>query len=346
MILKVSKRLIGAFVLGIALLTSTLFSQGVGVSAATERYLGVDWSVYQGANGIVGPNDKFAIVQIGGTYGGKLSTQSTYSSQVASAKKQGLRAHTYIWYQVGSSQSIAKSALDYFLPKVQTPKGSIVALDYESGASSSKTANTSAILYGMNRIKAAGYTPMLYSGQAYLNAHVNASSVIAKYPDSLWVARYPDYAVRNTPNYNYFPSMDGVGIWQYTSTQIAGGLDGNVDLVGITLNGYKSTSTATPTVTPAKPVATTGAGAKLGTAHINYPSSYGIQIWTKAGKKVVYNATDAKAAGKKVGDAKKLPGQSNWKVFNSTYKANGTTYYCLGGDQYIDAAYVTFTPAK
>ncbi len=332
--------------MGIALITGALFNQSSGVSAATERYLGVDWAVYQGPNGIVGPNDKFAIVQIGGTYGGKLSTQSTYSSQVASAKKQGLRAHTYIWYQVGSSQATAKAALDYFLPKVQTPKGSIVALDYESGASSSKTANTSAILYGMNRIKAAGYTPMLYSGQSYLNTHINSASIIKSYPNSLWVAKYPDYAVRNTPDYNYFPSMDGVGIWQYTSTQIAGGLDGNVDLVGITLNGYKSTSTAAPKATAAKPVAaatTSGAGAKLGTAHINYPSSYGIQIWTKSGKAVTYNATDAKAAGKKVGDAKKLPGQSNWKVFNSTYHQNGTTYYCLGGDQYIDAAYVTFT---
>ena len=40
--------------------------------------------------------------------------------------------------------------------------------------------------------------------------------------------------VTPSPLYNYFPSMDGIAIWQFTSTYIAGGLDGNVDLAGIT----------------------------------------------------------------------------------------------------------------
>ncbi|WDF82839.1 KxYKxGKxW signal peptide domain-containing protein [Lacticaseibacillus pabuli] len=83
----------------------------------------------------------------------------------------------------------------------------------------------------------------------------------------------------------------------------------------------------------------------LGTVHVNYNKHYGIQIWTKEGKAVPYNSVDAKAAGKKVGTAKKLQGQSNWKVFNK-YTDHGTTYYGLGGDQYIDASYVTFKAAK
>lgn len=41
--------------------------------------------------------------------------------------------------------------------------------------------------------------------------------------------------------YNYFPSTDGIAIWQFTSTYIAGGLDGNVDLTGIMDNGYTDT---------------------------------------------------------------------------------------------------------
>lgn len=83
----------------------------------------------------------------------------------------------------------------------------------------------------------------------------------------------------------------------------------------------------------------------LGTVHVNYNKHYGIQIWTKEGKAVLYNAADAKAAGKKVGSAKKLPGQSSWKVY-SKYTKNGKTYYGLGGDQYIEASYVTFKAAK
>ncbi|WP_155287707.1 SLAP domain-containing protein [Lacticaseibacillus zhaodongensis] len=82
---------------------------------------------------------------------------------------------------------------------------------------------------------------------------------------------------------------------------------------------------------------------RMGTIHVNYPAGYGIQIWTKSGKPVKYNAVEAKKTHHKVGSAKKLMGQTNWKVFTNTYKANGTTYYNLGGDQYIDANYVSLT---
>lgn len=251
--MKVSKKILGTVVLGVALAAGTAYAAHTDVNAATT-YLGVDWAKYQGNNGVYGPNDEFAIAQIGGTYNGTINTQSTYASQVTAAGKRGLRAHTYIWYQVGSSTSVAKGALDYFLPRVKTPKGSIVALDYESGATGSKSANTNAIIYGMNRIKAAGYTPMLYSGQVYLNTHVDMKAVLAKYPNSLWVARYADYAVRNKPNFNYFPSMDGVAIWQYTSMQVAGGLDGNVDLTGITFNGYRKGGSTAPSSSSAPKV--------------------------------------------------------------------------------------------
>ena len=82
---------------------------------------------------------------------------------MASAIAQGKRAHTYIWYDTWGNMDIAKTTMDYFLPRIQTPKNSIVALDFEHGASSDVNANTETILYGMRRIKQAGYTPMYYS---------------------------------------------------------------------------------------------------------------------------------------------------------------------------------------
>ncbi|WP_155286813.1 SLAP domain-containing protein [Lacticaseibacillus zhaodongensis] len=69
---------------------------------------------------------------------------------------------------------------------------------------------------------------------------------------------------------------------------------------------------------------------KYGTAHVNYNRHYGIQIWTarhQIGKNLY-------------GSAKKLPGQTNWKVYGKA-TIDGNTYYNLGGDQYIDAHYVT-----
>ena len=226
------KRLLAGAVLGASLLLQSTAYAAVGDQ-------GVDWSRYQGQNGIFGyGRDKFAICQIGGVNGGGMYGQTTYETQVASAIAQGKRAHTYIWYQVGGNAALGEQVLNTFLPQVQTPKGSIVALDYESGASADKQANTNAILHGMRMIKAAGYTPMYYSYKPYTVANVYADQIIREFPNSLWMAAYPNYAVTPAPNYNVFPSMDGVAIYQFTSTYIAGGLDGNVDLTGITDNGY------------------------------------------------------------------------------------------------------------
>lgn len=237
-----------------ALLSTSLLLQSTAYAAVGDQ--GVDWSRYQGQNGIFGyGHDKFAICQIGGVNGGGMYGQTTYETQVASAIAQGKRAHTYIWYQVGGNASLGEQVLNTFLPQVQTPKGSIVALDYESGASADKQANTNAILHGMRMIKAAGYTPMYYSYKPYTVANVYVDQIIREFPNSLWMAAYPNYAVTPAPNYNVFPSMDGVAIYQFTSTYIAGGLDGNVDLTGITDNGYTkhdNPKTNTPAISQGK----------------------------------------------------------------------------------------------
>ena len=212
---------------------------------------GVDWAIYQGDQGRFGyAHDKFAIAQIGGYNANGIYEQRTYKTQVASAIAQGKRAHTYIWYDTYGNMDIAKHTMDYFLPKIQTPKGSIVALDFEHGASSDRNANTETILYGMRRIKQAGYTPMYYSYKPFTLQYVDYQQIIKEFPNSLWIAGYPSYNVTPEPLYNYFPSMDGVAIWQFTSTYIAGGLDGNVDLTGITDNGYTN-SDKPQTETPA-----------------------------------------------------------------------------------------------
>ncbi|WP_275527670.1 GH25 family lysozyme, partial [Oenococcus oeni] len=118
---------------------------------------GVDLSHYQTSTAEFGQaSDKFAIIQLGGYYDGYFSPQSTYATQVASTIAQGKRAHTYIYAQF-SSNAQADEMLNYYLPKVQTPKGSIVALDVESG-----NPNTASVKYALDKIQAAGYTAVLY----------------------------------------------------------------------------------------------------------------------------------------------------------------------------------------
>ncbi len=124
-------------------------------------------------------------------------------TQVASAIAQGKRAHTYIWYDTWGNMDIAKTTMDYFLPRIQTPKNSIVALDFEHGALASvpdgyggyvssdaekKQQIQRQFLYGMRRIKQAGYTPMYYSYKPFTLNHVNYQQIIKEFPNSLWIA--------------------------------------------------------------------------------------------------------------------------------------------------------------
>ena len=207
---------------------------------------GVDWAVYQGDQGQFGyAHDKFSISQIGGYNGVGIYWQSTYASQVQSSIAQGKRAHTYIWYQSVTNTTLAKNILDTMLAQVQTPKGSIVALDVEDGV-----ANTDVILWSLQYIKDRGYTPLLYGYKHFLTNNLDLKRISDKF--GLWLGEYPDYNVTPVPNYNYFPSWDNIQIFQFTSTYVAGGLDGNIDLSGVTDNGYKNGNATKPvTETPA-----------------------------------------------------------------------------------------------
>lgn len=289
----------------LALLTALIAGVSLAIhkpQTASAATYGVDWAKYQGYSGKFGySRDSFVVSQIGGTYGGTLVKQSTYNSQVASAKANGKKVHTYIWYGVGGSTYNGQKGLNYFLPRVKTPKGSIVALDYEAGASGSKQNNTNAILAGMRQIKAAGYTPMLYSYKPYLNSYVYTSQVTKAFPNSLWVAAYANYRVTSTPNYSNFPSMNGIAIWQFTSMYRAGGLDGNVDLLGITNSGYGKASVKTSS----KPTITLSANTNLRTG-----------------------------AGTRYKVLRVLKKGSSWKYF-ATKQANGYTWYNLGGSQWV-----------
>ncbi|MGT4665888.1 LysM peptidoglycan-binding domain-containing protein [Enterococcus hirae] len=268
-----------------------LFLLPINVFAA-KGDRGVDWAIYQGDQGRFGyAHDKFAIAQIGGYNANGIYEQRTYKTQVASAIAQGKRAHTYIWYDTYGNMDIAKHTMDYFLPKIQTPKGSIVALDFEHGASSDRNANTETILYGMRRIKQAGYTPMYYSYKPFTLQYVDYQRIIKEFPNSLWIAGYPSYNVTPEPLYNYFPSMDGVAIWQFTSTYIAGGLDGNVDLTGITDNGYTNSDkpqTDTPAINAGEETSETpksqikvGDTVKVNFSAKNWATGEAIPQWVK-----------------------------------------------------------------
>lgn len=225
--------------LTVAIAAVFFVAAGGSVSHAAVGDRGTDQSEYQGAYGKAGYGDeKFMFSQIGGYYNGSFVPHWTYNSQVQTFRARGEHVHTYIYAQF-SGRWQADQMLNYYLPRVQTPKGSIVALDVESG-----NPDTDSVLYALGRIKAAGYTPILYGYKNFLVNHINLQYISTQYP--LWLAEYPDYSIRRYPNFGFFPSFNNVAIFQFTSTYTYGGLDGDVDLTGITDSGY--TKNTNPTI--------------------------------------------------------------------------------------------------
>ncbi|MDC7952779.1 GH25 family lysozyme [Liquorilactobacillus mali] len=235
----------------ISLIAPFFIALNANASTSTKGDYGVDNSTYQGTLGNLGSADtKFNIVQIGGIYNNSVIYQSTYATQVQYTIAQGRRAHSYIFLADGSNQTRTKRYVADMLSKIQTPKNSIVAIDYESGATSDVEANTANIKVAMQLVKDAGYTPVLYSYRPYLKSYVNTDEIANVFgTNKIWIASYKTTSRQTTADFNYFPTFDNVAIWQFADNYGTNsiGVDGDIDLTGITGNGYNSTTTASNT---------------------------------------------------------------------------------------------------
>ena len=204
----------------------------------TRKY-GVDVSSYQSTDML--PYHKagasFAIV--------KLTEGTDYlnpkaSKQVASSRANHLYTHAYHFANFGWSVPQAKKEATNFIneaKRLNISKKRMVWLDWEVSPNNkvigNKEMNTKAILAFMDDIKRAGWHPGLYSGYSLLNGDIDTKQVIKKYGTCLWVASYPTMSPVSTANFEYFPTMDGVAVWQFTSNWHGLDVDGNVALVDL-----------------------------------------------------------------------------------------------------------------
>lgn len=186
----------------------------------------IDVSSYQ-------PADLTAICQAAGTRKTiiKVSEGTGYLSPNRFKQSQTSEPIGYYHFaRFGGDINQAVAEADFFIANLPA-KVTYLVCDYEDSASSNRQANTNAVLAFMDKCKAAGYQPIYYSYKPYTLANIDYKQIIAKYPNSLWIAAYPNYNVTPTPVWSVFPSMDGIRWWQFTSTGIAGGLDKNVVLL-------------------------------------------------------------------------------------------------------------------
>ena len=218
------------------------------VNAAT-REEGVDVSSYQGSSSsyfktLKNNGAKFVVVKVGGSGGGEgyHYQNPSASMQLANARANGMAVGTYFWAQCGSSSSealrMAKLAVAD-AKKAGLKTGSVIAMDYEAGAyASQKAANTKAVITFLDYIKKSGYKQLFYSGASFARSNVDTKKLVNKYGKSaLWIASYKTMSAQYAPDYNYFPSMSGIGMWQYADNWKGFNVDGNVQFTKVISNG-------------------------------------------------------------------------------------------------------------
>ena len=159
------------------------------------------------------------------------------SDQVKSTHDNHMYLHAYHFATFSNNVGRAKEEAKFFVSrakKLNISKKRYLWLDWETGDGNvvinSASSNTKAIMAFMKVCKDAGYKVGLYSGAYILRQNVDTAKIIKKYGTCLWVASYATMGRIDKPDFNYFPSMDGVAMWQFTDNWCGLGVDGNITL--------------------------------------------------------------------------------------------------------------------
>ena len=217
----------------------------------TSRQLGIDAAVYQGTSMTAYHNAgaKFGIIKL--TEGtGYINPKAHY--QIKSLHTNHMYVHAYHFATFGYNANRAKTEAKFFVSRAKAEnisKKRFLWLDWESGSGNcvtgGKAASTKAILAFMKVCHDAGYKVGLYSDASLLRNNIDTKQIVKKYGTCIWVASYPiDYATE--PNFNYFPSMEGVAIWQFCDNWKGFNVDGNISLIDL----HKETTVAHKTSKP------------------------------------------------------------------------------------------------
>lgn len=217
-------------------------------SNVSKKSYGVDVASYQSTT-VNYTGAKFALVKV--TEGtGYVSPKA--EAQIKSAKAHGLMVMGYFYANHSDSVSKATAEAKYAVAKAKAygiPAGSYLADDWEQGSGNSVNggafANTDAVLAAMQVIKEAGYKPLIYSGAYNLRNHLSISRIVKSYGDCIWVASYKVMGRQDYADFNYFPSMDGVAIWQFTDNYKGYSVDGNIAVVDLKVSSISSKAEST-----------------------------------------------------------------------------------------------------
>lgn len=175
------------------------------------------------------------------------------SAQIKSTHANHMYLHAYHFATFGNSVSRAKAEAKFFVArakKLNISKKRYLWLDWEAGDGNviinSTYSNTKAILAFMKFCHDAGYKVGLYSGAYVLRQHVDTAKIIKKYGTCLWVASYATTGRIDRPDFNDFPSIDSVAIWQFTDNWCGLKVDGNITLKELITDGAEKMQKKSP----------------------------------------------------------------------------------------------------
>ncbi|OYR87447.1 GH25 family lysozyme [Lactobacillus taiwanensis] len=205
-----------------------------------NRAYGIDEASYQSTNITDYPGAKFTIVK---TTEGLDYQNPKARAQIASAKNAGIPVGGYHYARFSADSSVAVQEGNYAVENAKgmgIPLGSIYACDWESDSGNhvdrGADASANAILAFMDTIAKAGYKPLLYSGKELLTKNINTKKITDKYGDCLWVAYYKTSGREDVADFNWFPSMDHVVIWQFTQNWKGMNVDANITVKKLEVN--------------------------------------------------------------------------------------------------------------
>lgn len=201
----------------------------------------------------------------------KLTEGQSYINPKAHEQIKSAHAHhmfVHVYHFATFSNSVAKAKLEgkHFVSRAKhenISKKRFLYCDWEIGDGNSvvgsKASNTKAILAFMKVCHDAGYKVGLYSSASLLRSSIDIAKIIKKYGTCIWVAAYPRSGAVSTPDFNYFPSMDGVAVWQFTDNWHGLNVDGNISLIDLHTDSSAKKPTSKPVEKPKpKPEKKTG----------------------------------------------------------------------------------------
>ena len=192
----------------------------------------IDWATAKNKGGV-----DAAIIRVAyrGYGTGKLVNDDNYQTNITGAQSVGLPIGLYVYSQaINVEEAVEEANRAIQIANANGGKSKItlpIVIDteytdaWENGVragradSLSKEARTNIVKAFVDRVRAAGYEPMIYASKSFLENNLDMSKLAN---NKLWVAQYNHYCTYTGPGNKI--------MWQYSSKESVKGITGNVDV--------------------------------------------------------------------------------------------------------------------